>query len=81
MTAVLGRFEITEKLKEWLRLKEWTNKKFAEELRPFLSYVDETLVSRWLSSERIPTQSQQAAICWVTGLDVGDYITFKRKKQ
>lgn len=69
-----GAFRITEKLKEWLSLKEWTQRKLAEELG-----CDESLVSQWMNKEnpKHPSWQMLRKLCMLTGLD-SELLTFDR---
>ena len=70
-----GAFKITDKLKQWLELKEWDQRKLADELK-----FDESLISQWLSEDKPKKPSWQALrkLCLLTGLDVSELITFDR---
>lgn len=78
MIVESGAIKLTDKLKQWLELKGWTQKKLAEELK-----VDETAVSFWLDKDnpRHPTWQQLRKLCLITGLDIGDLMTFDRNIQ
>lgn len=72
---VKGAFRLTEKLNLWLELKGWSQRDLAREIG-----CDESLISQW-SHTRHPkaiSSSYLRKLCLVTGLDVGDLITFDR---
>lgn len=70
-----GAFKFTEKLRQWLELKNWTQRQLAEEIR-----VDESLVSQWLdgTNPRHPSWQSLKKLCLLTGLDIADLMTFDR---
>lgn len=73
MIVEIGSIRLTDKLRDWLELKEWTQKRLAAALK-----VDESTVSHWFDKEnpRHPTWKQLIKLCVLTGLDIGDLMTF-----
>ena len=69
-----GAFRITGKLQEWLKLKDWTQRKLVEELG-----CDESLISQWLDEKkpRHPSWMMLRKLCLLTGLDT-ELLTFDR---
>lgn len=75
MIVEAGSIRLTEKLKMWLQVKGWTQRDLASALN-----CDESLVSQWLDrrSEKHPSWKKLKEICAMTGLDIGDLMTFDR---
>lgn len=73
-----GDFRLTEKLNQWLQLKGWDQRKLAAELG-----CDESLVSQWQANKNPKKPSWQSLrkLCLLTGLDVGDLLTFDRSME
>jgi transcriptional regulator with XRE-family HTH domain len=78
MIVETGAIKLTDKLRQWLEIKGWTQRQLSEELR-----IDETLISLWFdkTSPRRPTWQQLKKVCLLTGLDIGDLMTFDRNIQ
>ncbi len=71
-----GAFRLNkENLKRWMDIKEWDQSRLAEELK-----CDPAQVSRWFSdsSPEHPSWQMLRKICWLTGLDISELITFDR---
>jgi len=75
MLVEKGAFKFTDKLKKWLDLKGWTQRELAKEID-----CDESLVSQWFNEKNPKTVSRNylRKLCLLTGLDVGELITFDR---
>ncbi|HEY9874599.1 MAG TPA: helix-turn-helix transcriptional regulator [Candidatus Obscuribacterales bacterium] len=75
MIVEKGAFRLTEKLRQWLELKGWTQRELATELK-----VDESLISMWLDKDnpRHPSWQQLKKVCLLTGLDISELMTFDR---
>ena len=69
-----GAFRITGKLQDWLKLKDWTQRKLAEELG-----CDESLISQWLDEKKPkhPSWQMLRKLCLLTGLD-SELLIFDR---
>lgn len=70
-----GAFKVTEKLLQWSELKGWTQRQLAEALN-----YDEAAVSRWFDKEspEHPSWQMMKKLCLLTGLNIGDLLTFDR---
>jgi len=69
-----GLVRIREKLDEWLKMKNWTHRQLSRELN-----CDESLVSQWhAKNPKEVSMRKIKAICRLTGLDVGEVVTFDR---
>lgn len=75
MIVEAGAIKITEKLTQWLELKGWTQSELAEQLN-----IEKSVISMWLDKEspRHPTWLQLRRLCSLTGLDIGDLLTYDR---
>lgn len=62
----MGAFRITQKLVDWMKLKNWTQRQLAEELA-----CDESLISQWLDEKKPkhPSWQMLKKLCDLTGLD------------
>lgn len=64
-------------LENWLDLKnpKWTQRRLAEEIGR-----DESTISKWFADKnpQHPSWNELILLCLLTGLDVGDLITFDR---
>lgn len=69
-----GAFRVTDKLKDWLTLKGWTQKQLAEELG-----CDDAIISRWLDEKnpKHPSWQMLRKLCFLTGLDT-ELLVFDR---
>jgi len=69
-----GAFRITNKLKDWLVLKGWTQRQLAEELG-----CDDAVISRWLDEMKPqhPSWQMLRKLCHLTGLDT-ELLVFDR---
>lgn len=75
-TTNKGALRLTPKLKIWLELKGWDQRDLAIELG-----CDESLISQWYRANN-PKQISSAhlkKLCRLTGLNVGDLMTYDRK--
>ena len=68
-----GAFKVTDKLKTWCDIKGWSQRRLAEELN-----CDESLISQWFSGKKHPSWQMLKKLCWLTGLDVSELVTFDR---
>jgi len=69
-----GAFRLTEKLNEWLRIKDWTQRQLAEALG-----CHETEISQWFTKKpKHPSWQILRKICLLTGLDISELLTFDR---
>lgn len=70
-----GAFRITAKLQQWLDLKGWDQQRLAREIN-----CDPSLISQWKKENKpkFVTRPYLRKLCLLTGLDVGDLITFDR---
>ncbi len=68
-----GAFRVTSNLKQWCAIKNWSQEKLAKELQ-----CDKSLISQWFSGKRHPSWQMLGKLCWMTGLDVSDLITFDK---
>jgi len=75
MLVEKGAFKITDKVKKWLDLKSWTQRRLAEELG-----CDESLISQWFDEKNPKKPSWQSLrkLCLLTGLDISELLTFDR---
>lgn len=76
MIIETGAIKLTNKLDQWLELKGWTQRKLAEEID-----CDDSLVSQWFNYKNPKPISNHylKKLCLLTGLDVGDLLTFDRE--
>ena len=67
-------FKTTQKLKQWMKIKGWTQRRLAKEMG-----YHETDLSVVLNGHKPPSWAMLKKLCLLTGLDVGDIITYQRK--
>jgi len=72
---ITGAIKVKEKILEWMRLKDWTQKQLAEALE-----CHESEIASWFSEKnpRHPSWQMLRKICLVTGFDVSEIVTFDR---
>ncbi len=75
MIVETGSIKLTDKLSEWLEKNDWSQRKLAKALK-----VNESLISFWLDKDnpRKPSWRQLTKLCLLTGLDIGELMTFDR---
>ena len=71
MDEIKNELKISNAIQEWIKIKEWTKRQFAEYIG-----VDESYISQILLGGKRPSFDFLEKVYSKTGLDVGDICSF-----